>query len=205
MPVFLLIRHGENDYVRKGRLPGRMPGVHLNERGRAQALALAEKLKDAPVKTVYSSPLERARETAQPIADVLNLPVILREGLTETDVGEWQGRSLKNLRRLKVWRGVQYTPSQFRFPGGEGFADAQERIRGEIEALRAQHDPKDMIVCVTHADPIKLAVAFYIGLPLDLFQRLYVSPASITALMISEHGSGLLNLNYDISLNFSKR
>jgi probable phosphoglycerate mutase len=205
MPVFLLIRHGENDYVKKGRLPGRLPGVHLNERGRAQAKVLAEKLKDAPVKAIYSSPLDRALETAQPIADVLNLPVVPREGLTETDVGEWQERSLKSLRRLKVWRGVQYAPSQFRFPGGEGFADAQERIRREIDVLRAQHDPKDLVVCVTHADPIKLAVAFYIGLPLDMFQRLNVSPASITALMVSDHGSSLLNLNYDISLNFSKR
>jgi probable phosphoglycerate mutase len=204
MPIFLLIRHGENDYVKKGRLAGRKTGIHLNERGLAQAQALSEKLKDAPIKAVYSSPLERAMETAGPIAEALELEVIPREGLLETDVGEWQDQSLKRLRRLKVWRGVQFVPSQFRFPGGEEFVETQDRIRREIEALRAQHNPKDLIACVSHADPIKLAVAFYVGLPLDMFQRLNVSPASITALMIGEHGASLLNLNYDVSLNFSK-
>jgi probable phosphoglycerate mutase len=204
MPIFLLIRHGENDYVKKGRLPGRKPGVHLNENGRSQALALAEKLKDAPVKAVYSSPLDRAMETAQPIATLLNQEVIPREGLLETEVGEWQDKSLKGLRRLKAWRNVQFAPSRFRFPGGEGFIDTQERIRHEIDALCIKHDPKDLIVCVSHADPIKLAIAYYLGLPLDLFQRLHVSPASISALMVSDHGSSLLNLNYDVSLNFSK-
>jgi probable phosphoglycerate mutase len=204
MPIFLMIRHGENDYVKKGRLPGRKPGVHLNQKGREQAQALAEKLKDAPVKAVYSSPLDRAMETAEPIAGSLNLPVVPREGLIETEIGEWQDKSLKGLHRLKVWRSVRYTPSHFRFPGGEGFIDTQERIRRELEALRAQHDQKDLIVCVSHADPIKLAVAFYIGLPLDMFQRLNISPASITSLMVGENWSGLLNLNYDVTLNFSK-
>jgi probable phosphoglycerate mutase len=99
---------------------------------------------------------------------------------------------------------VQFAPSRFRFPGGEGFIDTQERIRHEIDALCIKHDPKDLIVCVSHADPIKLAIAYYLGLPLDLFQRLHVSPASISALMVSDHGSSLLNLNYDVSLNFSK-
>jgi probable phosphoglycerate mutase len=132
------------------------------------------------------------------------LPVVPREGLIETEIGEWQDKSLKGLHRLKVWRSVRYTPSHFRFPGGEGFIDTQERIRRELEALRAQHDQKDLIVCVSHADPIKLAVAFYIGLPLDMFQRLNISPASITSLMVGENWSGLLNLNYDVTLNFSK-
>jgi probable phosphomutase (TIGR03848 family) len=204
MPIFLLIRHGENDYVKKGRLAGRKPGVHLNEKGQTQAQALADKLKDAPIKAIYSSPLERAMETAAPIGSALNLKVTPREGLLETEVGEWQDQSLKGLQRLKLWRSVQFTPSQFRFPGGEAFVETQGRIRQEIETLSGQHDPRDLIVCVSHADPIKLAVAFYIGLPLDLFQRLHVSPASITALMVGKHGSQLLNLNYDVSLIFSK-
>jgi probable phosphoglycerate mutase len=204
MPIFLLIRHGENDYVKKGRLPGRKPGVHLNDKGRAQAQALADRLRGAPIKAVYSSPLDRALETAKPIALALEMEVIPREGLLETEIGEWQDKTLKSLRRLKIWRSVQYAPSQFRFPGGEGFAETQERIRREIQALCAQHDPKDLIACVSHADPIKLAVAFYLGLPLDLFQRLNVSTASITTLMVGEHGAILLNLNYDGSLNFSK-
>jgi probable phosphoglycerate mutase len=204
MPIFLLIRHGANDYVKKNRLAGRQPGIHLNEKGLAQAKALAEKLKDAPIKAVYSSPLERAMETAAPIAEALQLEVIPHEGLLETDVGEWQDQSLKRLRQLKVWRGVQFSPSQFRFPGGEEFYETQARIRRELEELRALHDPKDLIACVSHADPIKLAVAFYLGLPLDMFQRLVISPASITTLMLGDHGASLLNLNYDGSLNFSK-
>lgn len=204
MPVVLLIRHGENDYVKQGRLPGRKPGIHLNEKGHAQAQALAEKLKEAPIKAVYSSPLERAVETARPIAAAVGLEVIPRAGLIETEVGDWQDKKLKGLARLKAWRRVMITPSRFQFPGGEGFADAQERIRREIESLCAMHDPKDLIVCVSHADPIKLAVAFYLGLPIDLFQRLSISPASISALMIGEYGSRLLTLNYDLSFNFPK-
>ncbi len=204
MPLFLLIRHGENNYVRQGRLPGRKPGLHLNEKGHQQAQMLAEKLKEAPIKAVYSSPLERALETARPIAEALGLEVVPREGLIETDVGEWQDKKLKGLARLKIWRQLMMAPSRFRFPGGEGFVEAQERIRREIDTLCAMHDPKDLIVCVSHADPIKLAIAFYLGLPIDLFQRLSVSPASISTLLIHEHGSRLLMLNYDLSLNFAK-
>src|SRR4030042_6073367 len=106
MPLFLLVRHGENDYVKARRLAGRLPGVHLNDKGRKQALQLAEKLAHAPVKAVYSSPLERAVETAQPIASVLGLEVILRPGLIETDVGEWQGQKNWKRRPQKLWKGI---------------------------------------------------------------------------------------------------
>jgi len=204
MPTILLIRHGENDYIKKGILPGRMTGVHLNERGRAQAQALAEKLAQAPIKAVYSSPLERAVETAEPIAGTLGLEAIIRPGLIETNCGEWQGKSHKSLRRLKVWRMVQSTPSLFRFPGGESFAESQGRIVGEIESLRLQHEEKDLFVCVSHGDPIRLAVAYYLGLPLDNFQRLFAAPASITALYVGEAGSRLLTLNFDLFFNLSK-
>jgi probable phosphoglycerate mutase len=204
MPTILLIRHGENDYIKKGILPGRMPGVHLNEKGRAQAQALAEKLAQAPIKAVYTSPLERAIETANPIAGALGLEVSIQPGLIETNCGEWQGKSHKFLRRLKVWRMVQNSPSLFRFPGGESFAESQVRVVAEIEMLRAQHEEKDLFVCVSHADPIRLAVAYYLGLPLDHFQRLFAAPASISALYIGEAGSRLLTLNFDLSFNLSK-
>lgn len=207
MPTFLLIRHGENEYVKKNRLAGRLPGVRLNEKGYAQAqsvaMALAQKFTKAPVKAIYSSPLERTTETAEPIAKALGLEVIPRDGLIETDFGEWQGRTLKELRRRKLWRVVQNTPSLMQFPGGESFAETQHRICSEIGTLRIQHKPKDVIICVTHSDPIKLAVAYYIGLPLDLFQRLTVAPASITALHISDSESRLLTLNFDISLTLT--
>jgi probable phosphomutase (TIGR03848 family) len=204
MPIFLLIRHGENEYTKTGRLAGRMPGVHLNEKGRAQAQALAEKIAGAPVKAIYSSPLERALETAKPIAETLGLEIIQREGLLETDIGEWQGKKLKGLSRLKAWRAVQHAPSMVRFPGGESFAQTQHRIVQEIETLRRQHEEKDLLVCVSHSDPIKLAVAYYLGLPLDLFQRLQISTASITALLTGETGSSLLTINYDLSFTFPK-
>lgn len=204
MPTILLVRHGENDYVKEHRLPGRKPGIHLNDKGLAQAKVVAEKLKEAPIKAVYSSPLERTMETAKPIAKALNLSVIPRRGLIETDVGKWQGKKIKRLSKSKKWPKIQFAPSMFRFPGGERIIDAQHRFVEEIEYLADKHEPGDMVVCVSHADPIKLVVAYYIGLPLDMFQRLSVSPASITALHVGDFGSRLVFLNFDVSLNFAQ-
>jgi len=199
MPTILFIRHGENDYVKKGRLAGRQPGVHLNEKGRAQAEALAKTLAKAPIKAVYSSPLERTLETAEPIARALGLEVVRRPGLIEVDFGNWQNRTLKQLRQRKLWRTVQAAPSLARFPGGETFAEAQGRIVREVERLCSQHKPKDLIACVSHSDAIKLAVAHYLGLPLDLFQRLTIFPASITTLRIDEARARVICLNYTVS------
>lgn len=204
MPLFLLIRHGENDYVKNGRMAGRMPGVHLNKKGATQAQALAEKLVGAPVKAVYSSPLERAIETAEPIARALNLEVIECPGLVETNIGEWEDKTIKSLRRLKIWKSVQRSPSLFHFPGGETFAEAQFRVCHAILSLSEQHDRKDILVCVSHGDPIKLAVAYFMGMALDNFQRLAVAPASITALQVGEWGGQLLTLNYDLSFALPK-
>jgi len=201
MPLILLVRHGENDYVKKNLLAGRLPGVHLNEKGRTQAQAVAERLKSVPIKALYSSPLERALETAEPLAKALGVEIVPRPGLIELDIGEWQGLSLKSLQRLKVWRKVQGNPSRYRFPGGEAFLDTQHRICTELEALASMHQPKEIIACVSHADPIKLAVAHYLGMPLDHFQRLFVSPGSITALYLGEMGAQLVTLNYDLSLS----
>lgn len=208
MPIVLLVRHGENDYVKKGRLAGRLPDIHLNEKGCAQAQAVAEALSKAnqhgAIKAVYSSPMERTMETAAPIAAALNLEVIPRPGLMEVDFGEWENKKVKGLSRLKIWRKVQQAPSLFQFPGGETFHQAQLRICQEIESLAALHEQKDVFVCVGHSDPIKLAVAYYIGLPLDLFQRLSVSPASISVLFLGDGVSRLLALNAELSLTLPK-
>jgi len=201
MPLILLVRHGENNYVKKNILAGRLPGVHLNEKGRSQAQAVAERLKSVPIKALYSSPLERALETAELLSKALGLEIVPRPGLIELDIGEWQGQTLKSLQKLKVWRKVQGNPSRFRFPGGEAFLDTQHRICTEIEELASMHQPKEIIACVSHADPIKLAVAHYLGMPLDHFQRLVVSPGSITALYLGEMGAQLVTLNYDLSLS----
>jgi probable phosphoglycerate mutase len=195
MATILLIRHAENDYVKSGRLAGRRPGVRLNERGQAQAEALAQRLAKVEVKAIYSSPLERAIETAEPLARAKSLSVVERPGLTEIDYGSWEGRTLKQLRRRKLWPAVQKRPSLTRIPEGESFAEAQIRICSELIAERAMHKDHDLIVAVSHADPIKLAVAYFIGQPLDLFQRLLVFPASITTLHLAESGAQLIGLN----------
>jgi probable phosphoglycerate mutase len=202
MPTILLIRHAENEYVAKGRLAGRLAGVHLNENGRKQAETLAEALAKAPIKAVYASPLERCLETAQPLAEVLKLEVVPREGLLEIDFGDWQNRTLKQLRRRKLWKVVQGNPARMQFPQGETFANAQIRVVNELEALSKAHQPKDLIACFSHADLIRLAVAYYIGTPLDLFQRIAVSPASISALHLGEFGARVLNVNFTVSLGF---
>lgn len=196
MPTVLLIRHGENDYVRKGRLAGRKPGVHLNKTGQNQADRLSHYLADTPVAAIYSSPLERTMETAQPIAAKHGLTVTPRQPLLEVDYGQWQDKTLRQLHRRKMWHTVQLNPSLARFPDGESFGEAQQRITTELETLCGMHKPKDTIICVGHSDMIKLAVAYFTGLPLDQFQRLVVQPASISTLQISEHGSRLVNLNF---------
>lgn len=202
MPLLLLIRHGENDYVKTGKLAGRIPGVHLNEKGRKQAQALGEALTDVPLKAVYSSPLERAMETAQPIAESHKLTILQEPGLMDTDIGKWQGRSLAALRLIKAWKVVQSAPSRFRFPEGESFLDAQTRYVDALERIIARHKPKDVVAVVFHADPIKLAVAHYIGLPLDQFQRLGCDTGSVSALAIGEMGASLLKMNHRPPFDF---
>ncbi|MGD8455987.1 MAG: histidine phosphatase family protein [Anaerolineales bacterium] len=196
MPIVMLIRHGENDYVKKARLAGRIPGVHLNEKGRAQAKNAAKALAGMKLKAVYASPLDRTMETAQPIAEVHGLEVIPREGLLEVDYGKWQDKTLKQVARQKLWKLVQHHPSRARFPEGESFADAQHRIINEIETLCEMHKAKDMFVCVGHSDMIKLAVAYYLGPPLDLFQRIIVQPGSITTLHIATGVIRVVNVNH---------
>ena len=116
MPLLLLIRHGENDFVKTGKLPGQSAGIHLNERGQKQAQTLGDALKEVPIKAIYSSPLERAMETAEPIATSHQLEIIQEQHLMDADVGKWQGKSLKVLRLTNAWKVVQHAPpvSNFR-------------------------------------------------------------------------------------------
>ncbi|HBX69202.1 MAG TPA: phosphoglycerate mutase [Chloroflexi bacterium] len=202
MTTILLIRHGENEYVAKGRLAGRLPGVHLNDNGRQQAESVAQALAEAPIQAVYSSPMERCLETAQPLAAALGLEVALQDGLIEVDFGEWQDKTLKELSRRKLWKVVQGNPSRMQFPGGETFANAQQRIVQTLEALNQQHDPKDLIVCFSHSDLIKLVISYYLGQPLDLFQRIMIAPASISTLHLGEMGAQVMNVNHGASLKF---
>lgn len=202
MPIILLIRHGENEFVKTGRMAGRLPDVHLNERGQQQSKELAEALAHAPIKAIYSSPMERAVETAQPVAEKLGLEIIIRPGLLEADIGEWAGMELKAVRKLPQWKTVQNAPSRFRFPGGESFPDIQTRLVDDIEVIAKLHKGPELVACFLHADPIKLIVAYYMGMPLDHFQRLSCDTASVTILMLGETGAGLLKLNQRPPFNF---
>ncbi|HTP01621.1 MAG TPA: histidine phosphatase family protein [Anaerolineales bacterium] len=195
MPLLLLIRHGENDYSKTGRLAGRMPGVVLNERGRKQAEELAKALAGAPLAAIYASPLERAQQTAEPIAKARGLKVIPTPGLLEANVGEWQGKSVRRLALSKYWKVVQNSPSRARHPGGESFAETQVRIVSTLDDICARHKDRDLIACVFHSDPIKLAVAHFVGLPLDHFQRLACDTGSVTLLAIGQSSAHLVWLN----------
>jgi probable phosphoglycerate mutase len=198
MMYLLLIRHAENDWVGE-RLAGWTPGVHLNETGRAQATALAQRLSETPVQAIYSSPLERTLETAEPLAQARGLPVQTREGLGEAGYGKWTGQALKDLKEDELWPVVQVYPSGARFPDGESMREVQARIVAELDAIRDAH-PQQTVAVFSHSDPIKMAVAFYAGLPLDLFQRLTISPASVTAFAFARFGPRLICLNHTESL-----
>ena len=202
MTLLLLIRHGMNDWVH-GRLAGWTPGVHLNEQGRAQAQALAERLADLPIAAVYTSPLERAIETAQPVAAARGLPLRVIENIGEVRYGEWTGGELKELSKHELWPGVQHYPSGTRFPGGETLGEVQMRAVAALDALRAQH-PNEIIAAVAHADLLKLVIAYYIGMHIDLFQRLVIDTASVTAIAFSPMGPRLMAYNYTGSLEHLK-
>jgi len=195
----LLIRHALNDYVKEQRLAGWTPGIHLNEEGQSQAQALAQRLAGLPLAAIYASPLERAVETAQPLAQAHSLPVQICESLGELRIGDWTGRLLKELEKEEMWPIVQVYPSGARFPGGESMRETQARMVAALDTIREQHAGQTVAI-VSHADPIKLAVAYYTGLHLDLFQRLNISPASVTALAFHRFGPQLVVLNHTDSL-----
>jgi len=198
MTLLLLIRHADND-ARKTRLVGRLPGIHLNPQGRIQAEQLARLLAHAPIQAVYSSPLERAVETAQPLADLLNLPVEQIPDLLEIDYGEWQGRTFKQIRRSKFWREVGRNPEQVRFPGGETFFEAQQRAVNALERLARD---KEIIAAVTHADFILLALAHYLNMPLKDFHRLEIDPASLSVVELKNGIARVLHVNQVVKLKF---
>lgn len=187
MALILLVRHGQNDWVKKNRLAGWTPGVHLNEEGQKQVEELSERLAELPIKAVYSSPLERCMETAEALAHPHQLAVTQLETVGEVRYGKWEGKKIKKLAKKKAWHAVQHYPSRFRFPDGESFLEVQQRAVEAIEKLNNQHQ-KEIIVIVSHADVIKLVLAYYMGTHIDLFQRIGLSPASVSILALSENG-----------------
>ena len=192
--LVLFVRHGQTPTTGQS-LPGRAPGLHLADTGIAQARDAAERIKAVKkVAAIYASPLERTRETAAPIAKTLGLRVRSNSGLLECDFGSWTGKALDKLRKLPEWEQVQKSPSTFRFPGGESFTEMQNRIVGAVDSICRNH-PGETVVCVSHADPIKAALAHAAGTHLDLFQRLVVSPCSVSAVAYTQSGPIVLTVN----------
>lgn len=180
MKRLLLLRHATTDHTGK-RLSGWTPGIHLGSKGTEEARALAERLAPVELHAVYSSPLERCQETAAAVAEPRGLKVGLVEDLGEVRYGDWTGKELGELAKTDLWRTVQLHPSGARFPGGESLHEMQTRAVAACERLRAEHPDQTVAVC-SHADVIKAVVAHYLGMHLDLFQRLVVTTASVTAL-----------------------
>ena len=194
LTVVLLVRHGQTPTTGK-LLPGRAPGLHLADSGIEQAQRAAERISAlTKVDAIYSSPLERARETAAPIAAARGLKTRIDKGLLECDFGDWTGAELKSLMKLPEWNTVQRAPSTFTFPGGESFTAMQNRIVGAIDRLRATH-PGGTIVCVSHADPIKAAVAHAMGTHIDLFQRIVIGTCSVSAIAYGMGAPVVLTVN----------
>ncbi|MHB2027338.1 MAG: MSMEG_4193 family putative phosphomutase [Acidimicrobiales bacterium] len=196
----LLVRHGTTATT-GSVLPGRAAGLHLSERGLEQASRLAQRVSELAPKPVaiYVSPLERTRETAAPLAKALRLRPVVERGLLECDFGDWTGKKLSLLAKRPEWRTVQYSPSAFRFPNGESFSEMQQRIWSTLERLAARHRNKTIVV-VSHADPIKAAVTYAQGVPLDLFQRTVISPCSLSALRLGPSTPMVLCVNNTGSL-----
>jgi probable phosphomutase (TIGR03848 family) len=196
--LIVLVRHGATPTTGR-ELPGRAAGLHLSEDGRQQAEAAALRIGalqngSRGIAAVYASPLERAQETAEPIAKAVGRDVQTDEGLIELDIGEWTGLELKAARKRREWATIQRYPSGFRFPGGESFHDMQVRMVTALDRLRADH-PGEIVVAVSHADPIRSVVAHALGTHLDLFQRIVVSPCSLTAVSYDQDGPLVLTVN----------
>ena len=187
MTIIVLLRHGENDWVKKQRLAGWLPGVHLNEKGHQQAQDAAQRLRRLPVKALYSSPVTRCLETAEYVARTFDLEINQLEELGEVRYGAWEGKKIKNLAQKPLWNSVQFFPSRMRFPEGEALREVQFRMIQVLEQLSLQH-PEETIVAVSHADAIKLVLAHYLGVHIDLFQRISVSPASVSVLFLAQSG-----------------
>jgi probable phosphoglycerate mutase len=193
MTTFYLIRHGMNDFIGKA-IVGWTAGVSLNAAGRAQAERLASRLAGRGIAAIYSSPLERALETAEPLSRTLQLPVQIREALGEVRFGEWTGKTISDLERDPRWEVFNRYRAETRAPGGELAVESQARMVGELERLRELH-PDQAIAVVSHADIIRVALSYYLGSPIDLYQRIECLPASFSTLVLGDWGPRILGLN----------
>jgi len=202
MTTVLLIRHAETDAV--GRfISGWMKGVHLNESGREQAALLARRLARAPLRAIYCSPLERAIETAEPVAAATGAAIQVRDAIGEIRFGEWTGRTFEELEVIPEWRKFNTSRSTTRIPGGELMLETQARMVAELECIRSRH-PAEIAAVVSHGDPIRAAVLYFAGMPLDFYDRIEISPASVTVLAL-DAASRIVRLNDTGEMKFSEK
>lgn len=195
MTIVLLLRHATTDYVQKGILAGLTPGIHLNAEGQRQAEDLARRLAAVPLEAVFSSPVDRALDTARIVALCHKLDVLVRPGLAEGDMGAWTGKSIKELEDSDRWKQVQAHPAGVKWGGdGETVDQVQARLVAEIDSIVRAH-PEGIVAVVSHADPIKAVLAHYLKMDLNEFQRLVVSPASVSVLLFDKEVVRLLHLN----------
>ena len=192
--IIILVRHGHTPTTGK-ILPGRAKGLHLSELGKEQASKVATNLSMLDnVTAVYASPMERTLETAKPIASAFGLKVQRNRGLIEADFGKWTGRKLSDLRKLSDWEIVQKNPSLFRFPDGESFIEIQSRMVEAITRISDKHRG-EIVIAVSHADTIKAFLTAMLGTPLDLFQRLHISPCSVSPVILGNGSPFVLAVN----------
>jgi probable phosphoglycerate mutase len=193
MTTFYLLRHGLNDWVNR-KLAGWLPGVHLNERGREQAARLAERLSRTPLEAVISSPLDRAQETAAPLAARAGVQVEISEAVGEIRPGDWTGRTLEELNADEHWKRFNVFRGGTRAPSGELMLETQVRMVNAILRLRDRH-PDGGVAIVSHGDPLRAAVGYFVGAPIDMFLRLEISPASISVVQIDDWGARVMCVN----------
>lgn len=193
MTTFLLIRHGLTDAVGKV-ITGRRPGIRLNAVGRKQAEELPSRLAGWKIDAICSSPLERAQETAEPLARLLRLNVAASEAFCEVDFGSWSGLTLDHLNQLPEWKLFNTFRSSTRAPGGELATEVQTRMVEQLVALARRH-PEQTVAVFSHADAIRLALVHFLGMPIDLMHRLEIRPASISAVRLAEWGPQVLLVN----------
>jgi probable phosphomutase (TIGR03848 family) len=200
MTKFLLIRHAITHAVGQS-LSGRLPGVHLNDAGKVQAEQLSERLKSLPIAAIYTSPLERAVETAGPIAKVLNLSFNIEEDFLEINFGHWTNKRFSALDDDPDFKRFNSFRTGTRIPGGETMQEAQSRMLRGLEKLAVKH-PGESVAVVSHSDMIKSAIAFYAGIHLDMFQRIEISPASVSVMELYDDSAKVITLNHTGILTF---
>jgi broad specificity phosphatase PhoE len=192
MAFFYLVRHGQNDFLGKA-LAARLPDINLNAQGRAEAQAIASALLGKKVERILSSPLERARETAEPLARRLGMSIEISEQINELGFGDWAGKSMQELELLPEWKLFNTFRSGTRPPGGETMIELQTRMVSAIETC-AKSSAKTFAF-FSHADPIRTALLYYLGMPLDMFSRIEISPGTYSLLRVENWGAQVLAMN----------